>query len=152
MNNLAGMGGPAGAQRMQNVGTPGPMPVSPPGDHKRKLNTYIYDYFLKNGQYDLARSLYKEVELDTSDKPSPNRKGVNGDGMDGDSKLDDINRPADLPRANVPGDVDSPFLLDWWAQFWDCWTASRSKAQTSAKQYLDHVQVRTVPFSIDFRN
>lgn len=137
------MGGPSGAPRMQNVGTPGGMSTIPAGDHKRKLNTYIYDYFLKNGQYDLARALFKEVDLDTADKPSPNSKSINGvpDGMDNDSKMDDLNRPPDLPRANVPGDADSSFLLDWWSQFWDCWTASRSKVPNTAKQYLEHVQV-----------
>lgn len=144
MNNLAAMGGPVGAQQMQNVGTPGSMAVGSAMDNKRKLNTYIYDYFLKNDMFDLARALCNEVEIETTEKPSPTRKDINGasDGMDTDSKGDIPKKPADLPRPNVPSEVDSSFLLDWWSQFWDCWSASRVKTASAAKQYLQHVQVR----------
>ncbi|KAF2150759.1 hypothetical protein K461DRAFT_270159 [Myriangium duriaei CBS 260.36] len=142
MNNLAAMGGPVGAQQIPNAGTPGSIPAGNGSDNKRRLHTYIYDYFLKNEMFDLARALFKEVDIDTSDKPSPNRKDVNGapDGMDTDTKGDIPNRPADLPRAAVPGEVDSSFLLDWWMQFWDCWSASRTAKNSPAKQYLQHVQ------------
>lgn len=147
MNNMGAMGGPAGAQQMMNAATPNSaVPTGNAIDHKRKLNTYIYDHFLKNDMFDLARAFMKEVDVDTTDKPSPNRKDVNGiqDGMDTDSKSDINKKPADLPRANVPdvGDSESSFLSDWWGQFWDCWTAARTRNNSStAKQYLTHVQV-----------
>lgn len=126
---------------MQNVGTPGSMVPGNAIDNKRKLNTYIYDYFLKNEMFDLARILYEKVDIDTSDKFSPNRKDINGASDDADIKNDIPNKPADLPRPNVPGEVDSSFLLDWWSQFWDCWSASRSKINGPNKQYINHVQV-----------
>ncbi|PSK35025.1 Adhesion defective protein 2 [Elsinoe australis] len=143
MNNLGGMGGPAGQQQMMNAGTPGGSPPASMADNKKRLNTYIYDYFLRNGMYDLARGLLKSEDIELQEKPSPNRKDVNGasDG-DADSKDDIPGKPADLPKANVPSEVNSAFLLDWWAMFWDVWISGRSRGYSPTKQYLQHVQAK----------
>jgi len=119
-------------------------PAASAADNRRKLNTYIYDYFLRNDMFDLARLLYKDHEIDCLEKTSPLRKeaGAVPDAEDAQSDL--ANKPADLPRANIPGAVNSSFLLDWWSQFWDCWSAARTYNNSPTKQYLQHVQVCTI--------
>lgn len=144
MNVLGGAGGPGAGQQMMNTGTPGNAPIGNAVDNNRvKLHTYIYDYFLKNEYYDLARSLHDRVEIEHSQqqKQSPNSKQVNGDSMDADNKDDAHGKPADLPLPAVPSASDSSFLFDWWCQFWDCFQAQRGRGTANTKQYLNHVQV-----------
>lgn len=132
-----------GNQPMANHNTPAD---ASGGAHELriKLNTYIYDYFVKNELYDLARALNKTVDIETKAKSSPSQKEVNGvnDAMDTDSKDNLQKRPDDLPVANVPNNTESPFLFDWWAQFWDCYHSHRGKGNPTTKQYLTHVQVK----------
>lgn len=130
------MGGPT-----PNTGTPNNAPAVDMS--RQKLNTYIYDYFLKNGNYDVARAICKAVDLDLDAKQSPNRKDINGvtDSMDTDIK--DEKKPDDLPSPNVPNASDGSFLYDWWYQFWECFNAQHGRgnnAQTA--KYLSNVQVR----------
>ena len=143
MNSMGGVGGPVGGQVMMNAGTPGNAPAGSVADNNRtKLHTYIYDYFLKNEMYDIARLLQEKVEIEPSpqQKQSPSRREMNGDSMDQDNKED--GKPADLPLPNVPNvSGDSAFLLDWWCQFWDCYQAQRGRGSPGTKQYLNHVQV-----------
>ena len=129
--NMAAMGGPVGGPQM-NVGTPSNSgdPVSQAMSVK-KLNTAIYDYLLRNQQYELARQFQTKMEIvpRSEGKPSPNQRGqqANGvdDSMDGDSKDHIIaNKPNDLPY----GDIESDFLKDWWCQFWEIWNGHRKKA------------------------
>lgn len=126
--NMAAMGGPVGGPQM-NAGTPSNSgePVSQALSIK-KLNTAIYDYLLRNQQFDLARQLHSKMEIfsRTEGKPSPNQRGqqANGvdDGLDVDSKDHIIpNKPNDLP----PGDIEADFLKDWWCQFWEIWHGHR---------------------------
>lgn len=145
MNTLGAAGGPVGNQQMMNTGTPGnAQPGNAMDSNRVKLHTYIYDYFLKNEFFDLARLLHERVDIEPSpqQKQSPNRKQVNGDSMDADSKDDVLsNKPGDLPLPNVPNASDSSFLFDWWCQFWDCFHAQRGRGTANTKQYLAHVQV-----------
>lgn len=126
---------------MPNMGTPSNN--NAPSDekgYKLKLHTYIYDYFLKTGEFGLARALHDTLEIQHSMQPkqSPDQKGVNGVN-DSDKK----GRPDDLPLPEVPGtNLDSPFLFDWWCQFWDLFGAQRGKGNAATKQYLNNVQVR----------
>ncbi|KAK5163311.1 hypothetical protein LTR04_002576, partial [Oleoguttula sp. CCFEE 6159] len=129
-------GGPNGGGPRANV----------PDSHKQ-LHHYIYDYFLKNHQYELARAVHQEMLANTGSvtKLSPSRRDTNGmdDAMDTDSKNDLHRRPDDLPPAAIPNDsADGSFLFDWWCQFWDCWGAHRGKAKPGdpASQYLGRVQ------------
>lgn len=119
---MAGMnvaGGPVGGgpSNAQNA-------VRPQSDEQKRLNTYIYDYMLKNERYDLARQFIKSFEILKGDgvKQSPGR--ANGaDDMDADSK-EDVKKPADLPEPNIPH-MEGSFLYDWWCQFWDIFGAHR---------------------------
>ncbi|PNS17368.1 hypothetical protein CAC42_7051 [Sphaceloma murrayae] len=143
MNSLGGMGGPPGQQHVMNAGTPGGSPPGNQADNKKRLNTYIYDYFLRSGMHKLARELLNSEEIDLPEKPSPNRKDVNGaTDNDVDSKDDIPGRPSDLPKANVPSEVNTAFLLDWWSMFWEIWVSARSRGYSPTRQYLQHFQTK----------
>jgi hypothetical protein len=130
------MGGPT-----PNSGTPN---NASSGDLSRqKLNTYIYDYFLKYGNHEVARIILKTVDLDLDPHQSPDRKDINGvgDSMDTDSK-DNNKKPDDLPSPNVPAASDGSFLYDWWHQFWECFNAQHGRGNnTQTAKYLSNVQV-----------
>ena len=145
--NMAAMGGPVGGgggiAAQMNAGTPGSS-ASPDMNHAavmKKLNTAIYDYFLRNQLYDLAKSFMVKMPIETKDpKQSPNQRGgpqANGidDAMD-DSKDEAIlNRPEDLPLPNNIS--DGPFLQDWWCQFWEIHWGIRGRAlKPTAQNYI----------------
>lgn len=114
--------------------------------HRTMLNTYIYDYFIKEGLYDVARSmLTNESNINILQKDSPGRRdnGAEGDAMDTDSK-DDVNkRPDDLPAANIPISSDSCFLYEWFGLFWEMLNGHRLKpgSNNQVAQYINHTQV-----------
>lgn len=117
-------------------------------DPQTMLNTYIYDYFLKNHHWDLARQVKDAlvINIGPATKPSPGgRRDVNGvDDMDTDNKDEMHKRPDDLPPAAVPIDPsENSFLFDWWHQFWDIFNAQRqrSKPGSAQLQYLAHTRV-----------
>ncbi|KAL9094025.1 MAG: hypothetical protein Q9165_003695 [Trypethelium subeluteriae] len=147
---MAGMavGGPVGGPNMMNNSS------SDPTYHARQLNTYIYDYFLKNGHYDLARMVNTLLPTTNADtKPSP-RRDINGvnDNMDEDSK-DNLNKiPEDLPRPKLPATGnDNSFLLDWWSQFWDVFSAQRNRIKGPAQAYIQHSHVSKPDMCYDLR-
>lgn len=143
MNVMGGVGGPVGGQQMMNMGTPGNAPGGNGRDdtHRNKLHTYMYDYFLRNGMFDMARMLLDKVEIETADpKQSPGQRNMNGDSMEQDSKDNILGKPDDLPMPKI-APCDSSFLLDWWGQFWDCYLAQRGRGTQQTKQYLSQVQV-----------
>lgn len=152
MNVMGGAGGgPVGGQQMMmNIGTPSNAPgggaAGSDSSHRTKLNTYIYDYFLKNDMFDMARMLYQKVDIEQADpKQSPGQRNMNGDSMDQDSKDNIHGKPDDLPMPKVPAGGDGSFLLDWWGQFWDCYLAQRGRGSPQTKQYLNQVQVSHFP-------
>ena len=140
---------------MNNGNPPNAASSSSHGDLKRRLDTYIYDYFLKNGHHEHARALYRDesIKLNTHahTKHSPHRRrdgelnGIEDNAMDTDSK-DDVNKlPDDLPKPDVPDNAQSCFLYDWFSLFFDIYGASRNKKpddSSTAAQYLQHTQVR----------
>ena len=125
---------------------------------KKKLNTYIYDYFLNFGYHDHARAILRddkfEIDMKSDIKSSPRGKngemnGIDDNGMDTDSK-DDHNLliPDDLPRPNLPNSGSGPgtaFLYDWFALFFDIYQAQHFKTRgpknMTAHQYLEQTQV-----------
>ena len=118
-------------------------------DCEAKMNTYIYDYFLKHEQFDCARALFRsDLKVNYSTK-SPNRNrdvnGIDENSMDTDSKDNlDSKRPEDLPSPEIGGlNQSTSFLLDWFSLFWDMFLAQRkdSKASGQAMQYVQHTQV-----------
>ena len=157
MNGLNVANGAVGGMPMMNNGTNGA--ISRTGsdpdrelDYKARLNTYIYDYLLKQEQYDCAKQLLaSSLTIQTTNKPSPGRRanGVDDGSMDADSKDDmDTKRPHDLP---LPESVDvndnNSFLLEWFSLFWDMFFAARKdskKTSLQAMQYVHHTQVRYI--------
>ncbi|GAB7353256.1 hypothetical protein MBLNU459_g3765t1 [Dothideomycetes sp. NU459] len=142
MSGMPGLAAPGGGQQMANMGTPSNAPSDTEKGYRLKLHTYIYDYFLKTEQYDLARALQNTLEIQHSMQPkqSPDTKGANGVN---DLDKDKSRRPDDLPLAEVPSHhLDGSFLFDWWCQFWDLFGAQRGKGNPATKQYLNNVQAR----------
>lgn len=160
MNNvnmaaMNAMGGPVGGgmPTMNNGAGPGARQPMPGNDNRSQLNTYIYEYFLRNEMYDCARSLKSSNQPINLFKDSPGRggdetgsSGAGDDGGDGDSK-DDMNssRPSDLPAPNLPKDTpESCFLYEWWCLFWDMFNAQRGKGEgRNVLQYVTHTQAQS---------
>lgn len=137
---------------MMNNGSPAVSAGNNTPDMRLSLNTYIYEYLLKQGHYEIARSMARDdrFEMKTTNKDSPGRrKGaeMNGDGeMDMDGK-DDI--PDDLlrPATWEPGQGNG-FLFEWYSVFQDLFLAHRNNGSKMnganmgpAAQYLLQHQV-----------
>ena len=58
-------------------------------DPVEKLNTYIYDYFLRNRHHALARAMLDGDLKMSTEKPSPNKSNV----------ASDIDMPDDMPQS-----------------------------------------------------
>jgi hypothetical protein len=131
--NMGGMGGPVGGQQQQqaaqqqNAGTPtngGAVNANDPADTVKRLNTYIYDYFLRNQHYDIARAMHQSstMEIFTQPKQSPSQRQNQPNGNDDN----DADRPKDLPDPAFQN-TEGPFLQDWWFQFWDIYHSRRNQ-------------------------
>lgn len=111
-------------------------------DFEARLNTYIYDFFVRTENYDCARSLLRSgVAMEPVVRRREEMNG-NDDSMHADSKDDlDSKRPDDLPAG--PFHSNNSFLLDWFSCFWDFYLArvKNNKASQQATQYLQHTQV-----------
>lgn len=157
MNNMNGVNVPNGipaAMAAMNNGANGAAPRIPAGDtsqdFKKKLNTYIYDYMLKNEQYECARAILSST-LVVDQKPAGAKKRANGmdDGMNPDNKDNiDLKRPVDLPDPEniLDAAFDNSFLLDWFTLFWEIFLAPRAnrpqKLNPTAITYMGQNRVR----------
>ncbi len=138
MNNGAMIQGAAGGPRQQQV-----------NDNQRGvLNTYIYEYFIRYGMYECARSLLQsDQQVNVQKDGAKGGNGVNGtgdDAMDTDSKEDiDSKLPDDLPPPKLPMPTsDTSFLYEWFCLFWDIYNAQRAKSgNPHVNQYVSHTQV-----------
>ena len=145
---LPGMQGMPLMNNGMNGATPRPSEQDE-SDYEARLNAYIYDYFLRNENWESARSL---INSGVQMQPLPSRDGdVNGTDdnvMQTDSKEDiDSKRPDDLPPSKIQSDGQgASFLLDWFALFWDVYWAQRRapKASQQATQYVHHSQVSQI--------
>lgn len=139
---MAANGGPVnGTPVMANMSMPGP-PQHQQMDPREQLNTYIYDYFLRNNHNRLARAMVEcDMKMSTSpaQKTSPGTKQNGMDAMDDDS-ISGLPNPL-LPKNQM---ADNSFLLDWWVQFWDIFQASKNRSGQPSKgsQYIQHTRVR----------
>lgn len=154
MAGMAGMnampGGPVGGVPMMNSGSAAPRnepPVNQDSLHMQ-LNTYIYDYFLKRGQFDIAKMLLADdsIKLDTDldPKTSPNQmNGADGDTSMTDGKDEKVKIPDDFPRPRVPIDNGNSFLFEWFSLFWDIFAAQRKRGTSNpmTQQFVQHSQV-----------
>ena len=161
------VGGPVGGMPMMNNGVIGASRNNNQHDSaKLQLNTYIYDYLIKNELYDCARAFVNSDVPISHVKASPNRRrdadgnlnGVEDNSIDTDHKDDiDSKRPDDLPIPKVPANLpQNSFLQDWWCLFWDMYAAQRNKAKPGeggpALQYVQHTQVsRSQPHALPIR-
>ena len=142
MAGMAGMnvaqGPPDGTPIMGN-GQRRPQPNGPV-EPRDQLNTYIYDYFLRNGHHRIARTMIDcglNLSLNHQQKSSPSGRNVNG--VDGTEDSKD-----DLPTPKIPPghSADNSFLVDWWVQFWDIWGAARKNNPKNVPlQYITHARV-----------
>ncbi|KAF2714029.1 hypothetical protein K504DRAFT_371176 [Pleomassaria siparia CBS 279.74] len=137
----ANVGGPVdGTPIMGNMQRPG----RPNGetDPRERLNTYIYDYFLRNNHARLARSML-ECDLKMTLKPTPTKPSPSGRNVNGVDSMDQETRDG-LPEPQLPEGqlADNSFLLDWWVQFWDIFNAARKKQPSGEKgtQYITHTR------------
>jgi hypothetical protein len=154
MNPMANMnmGGAVGAaampNAMNNVMQGNAAPKQDMDKSRTVLNTYIYDYFLREGMFDSARAMLQSdhaINCDHKDSPGrQNGSAAGDDAMDTDNK-DDVNpkRPADLPTPNLPVVSDNCFLFEWFCLFWDMLNAQRNKGIPTPimSQYMNHTQV-----------
>ena len=143
--NMNGMNPGASMNAMAN-GANGVRNPADDIDFKTRLNTYIYDYLIKNEQYDVARALNKSNLNVITSKTAPRRP--NGPDDNGEDTKEDVDtkKPADLPyAANVPQSTnENSFLLDWFQLFWEMWLApqnGKGKLAPTAAQYIEHTKV-----------
>lgn len=137
--NMGGMGGPVGGAPppQQNAGTPtngGGLNANDTAETVKRLNTYIYDYFLRNQHYEIARAMHQSntMEIFTQPKQSPNQRQNQPNGIDDM----DTDRPKDLPDPGLQN-TEGPFLQDWWFQFWDIYNGRRNNpSKQSTMGYL----------------
>jgi len=157
MNPAAGGGPVGGGMMMMNNGSPAVnVSMSSTDPMRVSLNTYIYDYLLKNGHYDIARAINRDdkFEFQQGSKTSPGRRKDNelngdGDGMEMDQK-DDV--PDELPRPRGwEGSQGNGFLFEWFSIFSDLFAAHRGGKSngnpTPAAQYLMHEKVGLPEYS-----
>lgn len=161
--NMNPMGGPVGGApmpMMDNNGVVNPQAAAAVAarhqqvhDNQRGvLNTYIYEYFLRQGMFDCARSLLKSNQQVNVIKDGSNRRrdengnavnGIGDDAMDTDSKDELDKLPDDLPPPKLPMPAsDTSFLYEWFCLFWDISNAQRAKSGNSTvNQYVHHTLV-----------
>lgn len=156
MNPMAG--GPVGpAIPMMNNGVVAP-PVGPRPqqqineNNKHLLNTYIYEYLLRNDMFECARALLSaDPQIKVQDGPNVRRdengnivsNGV-GESMDVDNKDGiDTKGPDGLPQPSIPNpSIDNPFLYEWFCLFWDMFNAQKGKSGNGqVNSYINHTQV-----------
>ncbi|KAL9604259.1 MAG: hypothetical protein Q9219_000657 [cf. Caloplaca sp. 3 TL-2023] len=142
---MAAVNGVGGGMPMMNNGANGATPRQGNEDeelpeYESRLNTYIYDYFVKAQRYDCAKAIL------ASDMPLRVRKrredDVNGAGnMHVDSKDDlDTKIPDEFPAVAFPTDPHGPpFLLEWFGLFWDVFFAHQKRTPPASAQAMQYV-------------
>ncbi|KAK7995340.1 hypothetical protein PG990_014113 [Apiospora arundinis] len=157
MANMGAMGGPVGGAPIpmaMNNGN-GALPAQPmqgnDRNHRCMLNTYIYDYFLKEGMIDCARSLLRTEQPLNVSKDSPgSRRDENGNALNGvsDDSMD-VDHKHDVDSKDLPTPViassDTCFLYEWFGLFWDMHLAQRNRMgnnNVQVSQYINHTQTQ----------
>ncbi|KAL8948191.1 MAG: hypothetical protein Q9222_005597 [Ikaeria aurantiellina] len=138
---MAAVNGAGGGMQMMNSGVNGVAPRmgndEEEPEYEARLNTYIYDYFVKNQRFDCAKAMLK---CDMPLKTVPKRRD---DEMNGADTKDDVESkmPSDLPSAGLPTDPQgASFLMEWFGLFWDVFFAHQRKASQASNQAMQYVQ------------
>ena len=148
MANMNPMGGPVGGAPvpMMNNGAQAQAAINRQDSQRGVLNTYIYEYFIRYGMYECARSLLSSdqpVNVNKDGKAGNAVNGVGDDAMDTDTKDNiDTKLPDDLPPPKLPMPAsDTSFLYEWFCLFWDIYNAQRVKGGNgNVNQYVAHTQ------------
>lgn len=146
--NMAGMnqiGGPVGCGQPTNGIQGGRRNTPEEPAHQDRFHGYIYEYFIKEKHWDVARSMLQAgLVSGHSQKASPGGRPLNGvNDLSDDVKEE--KKPDDLPEPPIqqqtPG-AEYSFLWEWWCVFWDMYKARRGQAQNSpSAQLLGHQRV-----------
>ncbi|KAL8828072.1 MAG: hypothetical protein Q9170_006757 [Blastenia crenularia] len=143
MAAVNGAGG--GMMPMMNSGANGATPRQVNDEdepnYEERLNTYIYDYFVKTQRFECAKAMLN-VDMPMRTHPKRRDGDINGaGGMHIDSKDDlESKMPDDLPLAGVPTDPQgASFLLEWFGLFWDVFFAHQRKAPPASAQAMAYV-------------
>ncbi|KAI4208241.1 MAG: hypothetical protein LQ346_000121 [Caloplaca aetnensis] len=141
---MAAVNGAGGGMPMMNNGANGATPR--PGNEEEepnfeaRLNTYIYDYFVKTQRFECAKAMLNDGMQVRTKRPNSD---VNGAGnMHVDSKDDlDSKIPDELPLAAVPTDPQgASFLLEWFGLFWDVYFAHQRRSPPASQPAMQYVQ------------
>jgi hypothetical protein len=133
-------GGPVdGTPMMGNMPHPKGAPAMDP---REQLNTYIYDYFLRNEHFAAAQAMLDsqsiKMGVGPEQKLSPKIRTNGVDAMEEP-------RPDTMPQPKLPQNqlADNSFLLDWWVQFWDIYQATKNRVNSPTKNtsYINHTRV-----------
>lgn len=130
--------GPMDGTPVMNGQRPQPPHNYSPTEPRDLLNTYIYEYFCRTDNHKLAKAML-EAEMNVAVKPKSSPRNMNGvDAIFGD-----------LPMPNLPANqaTEQSFLLDWWVQFWDIFSAARGR-QNKGYPYIQHARVSVLPTSL----
>ncbi|KAF1973644.1 hypothetical protein BU23DRAFT_127975 [Bimuria novae-zelandiae CBS 107.79] len=125
----AGQGPMDGTPVMAN----GQRPTGPGNDGtspRDLLHTYIYEYFCRSNQRKIAQAMLDEDLVQVKPKTSPR----NANGIDPTF--------GDMPVPHIPVTAsEQSFLLDWWVQFWDIFSAARNPKRSGPHgQYVTHAR------------
>lgn len=136
-------------------------------DDQRLLNTYIYDYLVKQSYGESALAFRKEVDIPTISDKELKRRQESSDAADGTlttalpssptQKASTTEKPngtekpepgassessPKLEHIDIPIDIDGSFLAEWWAIFWDMFAARQGRPSSSqAACFIAHNQV-----------
>lgn len=133
---------------------------------QRLLNTYIYDYLVKQSCSATALAFKKEVDIPTISEEEARKRRASDDNPEGslEKNLDassqqkeaasrlngtddvDIASNSDTSSKNAPADVpidlEGGFLVEWWTVFWDMFAARQGRPSSSnAASFIAHSQV-----------
>lgn len=115
---------------------------------RQQLNTYIYEYFIRNRMFDCAQSLLNSEKHLSAIEESPRRRQANGNGMrngtpnhgDSDNSKGDMNSETSGGLSVTSTTQESPessFLYEWWCLFWDMFTAQRGRGEERQQLLLN---------------
>lgn len=106
---------------------------------KQLLNAYIYDFMVKNGLSQTAKTFVNEAEVPSlTSSPLSQSKDVPHSNDENNYSAENLQFQKDnnLPLLSLNMDVPQGFLYEWWQVFWDVFQARNNKRTNQyAMQY-----------------
>lgn len=99
---------------------------------KQLLNTYIYDFLVKNKLPQTAKTFVNEADISSQEENSGNSNT-----SPTSPGFLQYQKDNNLPIVKVTMDAPQSFLFEWWQVFWDVFQAKNNNKQSSqvAMQY-----------------